>query len=229
MNYPFKHSIIKEAITVCIIWITFQSTNLSFFISKAFGISQIKDFVTVSIFITLYKLSTYLYDKFLWKIFFRKFLISGSWVYALCGINSSIVIIGTFKIEQTSDSINIPYGTTWSLAESNEFSYKKRGDWYGKVVDWTGNNISIFFHMTSFVMGQNVEKFSEKLEGLFILSYPKSPIGELQGTFNGIGVQSERRGLVIMRKVTTENIEEIIQIGLDLSKQIKPNLTIPNI
>jgi hypothetical protein len=134
------------------------------------------------------------------------------------------IIIGAFKIDQTSESIDIPYGTTWSIDKNNGSGYQKRGDWHGKIVDWTGNNISIFFHMTSFVIGNDKEKFSEKLEGFFMLSYPKSPIKELQGTFNGIGVQSERRGLVIMRKVDTDKLEEMIQLGLELSKQIEPSL-----
>jgi uncharacterized membrane protein YwzB len=91
MNSPLKHNLIKQTIAVAIIWVAFQATNLSSFISQMFGISQVKDFVTVSVFIALYKLSNYLYDEYLWKVFYKKFVLSGSWVYALCGISSKNV------------------------------------------------------------------------------------------------------------------------------------------
>lgn len=223
MNTPFNHNFIKQTIGIIFIWLAFQVTSLSQILSNAIGSLAIQDLLTVSIFITLYRATNYIYDHYLWKIFYRNHILSGRWVYALYGLHSQRTVYGTFTFDQTSDNIKIIDGIAWFTSEDKTDQDQKRGDWQGKVIDWTGNRLTIFFEMTSTTLPEDIDRFGEKLEGLFLISYIKTPIKEMQGIFNGIGVQSNRRGPLLMRKVD-DDPKQIRKIGLELSKQLKPLL-----
>lgn len=219
MRKPFKHQVIKQVISLAVIWLAFQVTALSAFLSRVPWLTGLKDLLTVSLFMSLYKVIDSIYDKWLWRLFHWKHVISGQWVYALHSLHSGRSVFGTFTIDQSIDSIEILDGMCWYAPG------EMRGSWQGQVVDWSGNTITILFRMRSLNVTRPGSPIGEVNEGVFIASYTNTPIVKLRGVFNDLGIRSQSRGTFSMRKIGKLSQEEIDQIGMELIQEIKPTQT----
>jgi|GEM_PF-6668443 len=162
--------------------------------------------------------SLWVYDKFLWKLIFRKNNLGGWWIYVLKNIAEKRFAFGYFKLNHLPNSISIQSGEVFYFNKSLEF----RGRWSANNVTRTESNHLNFIFSVNGKTSEKINSLGSPLifDGFMELKKvdKQSTIGDSvwNGNYQDFGERRNSFGAVWAEKCS--NIKDATQAKIALKK-----------
>lgn len=215
----FDNKIISQYIAIICIVLAASSSDIIDFLSN-FQNKTIAVAIPAFVFVIIFRSLSFLYEKILWKFFYRENILDGYWCYLIENKSLGYKTYGRFYIEHTFNNIRLYDGKGW-YRDEQPIEVLSRGVWHSQYMFLEEKELLLFYNV---ILTRTRDDIREKsYSGVMKLQVDGLPVNSMHGIYKGLVLDQEICGSIMAaklnKKVPDKEIPNYIKniFGIDVS------------